>query len=86
MASIKKLSSEKVDIKDFQKYAKEMRFIITDMKKIETITFRELSLKENYKDPLDRVLVWQAITNDMALISRGNLLKQYEENGLRMTW
>jgi PIN domain nuclease of toxin-antitoxin system len=83
-ASIKKLSFEKVNIKDFPKYAKEMGFLIMDLKEMETITFHELPLKENHKDPFDRMLVWQAITNDMALISRDNSLKQYEENGLKI--
>jgi PIN domain nuclease of toxin-antitoxin system len=85
-ASIKKLSFEKVNIKDFPKYAKEMGIIIIDLKESETITFHELPLKENHKDPFDRMLVWQAITNDMTLISRDNLLKQYEDNGLRIIW
>jgi PIN domain nuclease of toxin-antitoxin system len=85
-ASIKKLSFEKVNIKDFSKYAREMGFIIIDLKEMETITFHELPLKENHKDPFDRMLVWQAITNDMALISRDTSLKQYEENGLKIIW
>jgi PIN domain nuclease of toxin-antitoxin system len=84
--SIKKLSFEKIDIRDFPKYAKEMGFTIMDMKEEETITFHELPLKENHKDPFDMMLVWQAITNDMILLSKDNLLKQYEENGLRTTW
>jgi PIN domain nuclease of toxin-antitoxin system len=75
-----------VNIKDFPKYAKEMGIIIIDLKESETITFHELPLKENHKDPFDRMLVWQAITNDMALISRDNLLKQYEDNGLKIIW
>jgi PIN domain nuclease of toxin-antitoxin system len=85
-ASIKKLSFEKINIKDFPKYAKEMGFTIMDLKEKETITFHELPLKENHKDPFDRMLVWQAITNDMILLSKDNLLKQYESNGLRTTW
>jgi PIN domain nuclease of toxin-antitoxin system len=57
-----------------------------DLKEMETITFHELPLKENHKDPFDRMLVWQAITNGMALLSRDNSLKQYEENGLKKIW
>jgi PIN domain nuclease of toxin-antitoxin system len=83
-ASIKKLIFEKMDIKDFPKYAREMGFTIMEMKEKETITFHELPLKGNHKDPFDRMLIWQAITNDMALLSRDTLIKQYEENGLRI--
>ena len=84
--SIKKLSFEKINVKDFPQYAREMRFTIMDLKEGETITFHELPLKENHKDPFDRMLAWQAIINDMVLISQDNLLKQYEEDGLRMIW
>jgi PIN domain nuclease of toxin-antitoxin system len=56
------ITLEKVNIKDFPKYAKEMGFIIIDLKEAETITFHELPLKGDHKDPFDRMLVWQAIT------------------------
>jgi PIN domain nuclease of toxin-antitoxin system len=85
-ASIKKLTFEKMDIKNFPKYGREMGFTIMDLKEKETITFHELPLKENHKDPFDRMLIWQAITNDMILLSKDNLLKQYEENGLKILW
>ncbi|MDR1986514.1 MAG: type II toxin-antitoxin system VapC family toxin [Treponema sp.] len=85
-ASIKKLTFEKIDIKNFPKYAKEMGFTILDLKETETITFHELPLKENHKDPFDRMLIWQAITNEMILLSKDDLLKQYKENGLKILW
>ncbi|MDR1278300.1 MAG: type II toxin-antitoxin system VapC family toxin [Treponema sp.] len=85
-ARIKKLTFEQIDIKDFPKYAGEMGFTIMDMKARETITFHELPLKENHKDPFDRMLIWQAITNGMVLLSKDTLIKQYEENGLRIIW
>jgi PIN domain nuclease of toxin-antitoxin system len=85
-ASIKKITFEKVDIKDFPKYAREMGFTIMDMKERETITFHELPLKENHKDPFDRMLIWQALTNDMILLSKDNVIRQYEENGLKILW
>ncbi|MDR1232614.1 MAG: hypothetical protein LBK61_14580, partial [Spirochaetaceae bacterium] len=69
-ASIKKLTFEKIDIKDFPRYAREMGFTIMDMKERETITFHKLPLKGNHKDPFDRMLIWQAITNDMILLSK----------------
>jgi PIN domain nuclease of toxin-antitoxin system len=84
--SIKKLSFDNVDIKDFPKYAGEMGFAIMEMKERETITFHELPLKDNHKDPFDRMLIWQAITNNMVLLSKDASIKQYEENGLRIVW
>jgi PIN domain nuclease of toxin-antitoxin system len=75
-----------VDIEDFPKYAIEMGFMIMDLKERETITFHKLPLKENHKDPFDRMLIWQAITNNMVLLSKDNLIMQYEKNGLKIVW
>jgi PIN domain nuclease of toxin-antitoxin system len=85
-ASIEKLTFEKIDIGDFPKYAREMGFMIMELKERETITFHKLPLKENHKDPFDRMLIWQAITNNVVLLSKDNLMKQYEENGLKIVW
>jgi PIN domain nuclease of toxin-antitoxin system len=85
-ASIGKLTFDKIDIKDFPQYAGEMGFTIMALGQRETITFHELPLKENHKDPFDRMLIWQAITNDMVLLSKDTLLMHYEENGLRILW
>jgi len=42
----------------------------------------ELAFKENHKDPFDRMLIWQAIQNDLVLLSRDEKFRQYIEDGL----
>jgi PIN domain nuclease of toxin-antitoxin system len=81
---IKKFSFKNVNIKDFPKHAKNMDFTIIDLQENETITFHELSLKENHKDPFDRMLIWQAITKNMILVSKDGLFEQYKEDGLKL--
>ena len=83
---IKKFSFEKINIKDFPKRARDMDFNIIDMQENETITFHELPLKNNHKDPFDRMLIWQAITKGMTMISKDELFDQYKENGLKLIW
>ena len=56
------------------------------MKVYEVITFHKLPLKDNHKDPFDRMLIWQAITKDMTIISKDKLFEQYKENGLKIIW
>jgi PIN domain nuclease of toxin-antitoxin system len=77
---------DNVDIKNFPNYARNMGFSIIDLKEQETITFHELALKENHKDPFDRMLLWQAITNGMAMISKDDKFKQYKADGLKLIW
>jgi PIN domain nuclease of toxin-antitoxin system len=85
-ARIKKFSFQNIEIKDFPKHAKDMDFTITDMREKETITFHELPLKENHKDPFDRMLIWQAITKNMTILSKDELFEQYKEDGLKIIW
>lgn len=39
-----------------------------------------------HKDPFDRLIIWQAINNDLILISKDSQLSEYKESGLRMIW
>ena len=81
-----KFSFEGLNIKDFPKYAKDMNFAVLDLKEDETITFHELPLKDNHKDPFDRMLIWQAIVKKMTMISNDGLFQQYKGDGLKLIW
>ena len=83
---MKKFSFDNVDIKDFPKYARDADFFIVDMRENEAISYHELPLKENHKDPFDRMLIWQAISKGMALISKDTLFEQYRKDGLKLVW
>ena len=83
---INKISFEKLNIDDFPEHARTMDFNIIDLQETETITFHKLPLKENHKDPFDRMLIWQAITGKMALISKDKLFEQYKNDGLKLIW
>jgi len=83
---IKKISFENVNINDFPQHAKNMGFTIIDMQENETITFHELPLKKKHKDPFDRMLIWQAITKNMTMISKDESFEQYRKNGLKICW
>jgi len=83
---IKKYLFDNIDILNFPEYARKMDFSIIDMQETETITFHNLPLKNNHKDPFDRMLIWQAITKNMALISKDELFDQYKKDGLKLIW
>ena len=83
---IKRFLFESIDIKDFPKFARNMDFTIVDMQENEAITFHELPLKENHKDPFDRMLIWQAINKNMTMISKDELFEQYKYDGLKLIW
>ena len=62
------------------------KFLKKSFWEYETITFHELSLKDNYEVPFDRMLIWQTIIKDMTMISKDGLFEQYKEDGLKIIW
>ncbi len=40
----------------------------------------------DHRDPFDRLLVWQAICGDFALVSRDNAMNIYSPHGLKVCW
>jgi PIN domain nuclease of toxin-antitoxin system len=47
-------------------------------------SYYKLPKKDKHKDPFDRVLVWQAIQNDLTLITKDIKLEEYIEDGLKI--
>ncbi|WP_025145668.1 type II toxin-antitoxin system VapC family toxin [Pedobacter jeongneungensis] len=39
-----------------------------------------------HKDPFDRMLIWQAIQNDITLISKDENINKYQSAGLKVIW
>jgi PIN domain nuclease of toxin-antitoxin system len=84
--SIKRFSFEGIIISDLPVYARKMDFNILEMKEQEACTFANLPLKDNHKDPFDRMIIWQAISRNIALISKDNMFAQYQKDGLQLIW
>jgi PIN domain nuclease of toxin-antitoxin system len=84
--SIKKFFFDGIIVNDLPDYVKKMGFRILEMKAHEACTFANLQLKDNHKDPFDRMIIWQAITGNMTLISKDKMFVQYIDNGLRLIW
>lgn len=39
-----------------------------------------------HRDPFDRMLIWQAITHDLTLLSKDKTISQYQSVGLKQLW
>lgn len=39
-----------------------------------------------HRDPFDRMLIWQAIQNDITLISKDENIDKYQSAGLKIIW
>jgi PIN domain nuclease of toxin-antitoxin system len=65
--------------------AQEMGFDILDVDYREAASFHKLP-RQNHKDPFDRMIVWQAIHNDLVLVSKDKSMSDYRQYGLEMIW
>ncbi len=45
-------------------------------------TYYQLPRKSDHKDPFDRLLIWQAISNGYTLITHDQAIAQYQHDGL----
>jgi PIN domain nuclease of toxin-antitoxin system len=42
--------------------------------------------EDSHFDPFDRMLVWQAITRKLTLVSADSILKRFDADGLKLLW
>jgi PIN domain nuclease of toxin-antitoxin system len=50
----------------------------------EAISFHRLAIL--HKDPFDRMIIWQSISNGMTLLSKDGRMADYEKYGLHLIW
>jgi len=84
--SIKKFIFEGINVKEFPENAKEMNFHFLDLTSRECSTITDLPLMDNHKDPFDRMIIWQSITQNMKLISNDSFFMQYRKFELQLVW
>ena len=47
-------------------------------------SYYKLPKKNKHKDPFDRILIWQAIQNDLTLITKDKKMEEYIKDGLKL--
>ena len=82
----KKLELHGINVLQLPHIARQLNFTILDPQTYDYVSISQIPLKENHHDPFDRMLIQQAIRNDLVLISKDEKFQQYEENGLQLMW
>lgn len=70
---------------DLVPIAQEMRLEIVAPSAQESAGFHRLP-RGTYKDPFDRMLIWQCLQRDWAFVTRDQGLENYKALGLRIVW
>jgi PIN domain nuclease of toxin-antitoxin system len=70
---------------DMPNIATQMGFAIIQLGATETASFYQLP-KVTHKDPFDRMIIWQAIQQQLVLISKDANFPEYRQFGLKVFW
>ena len=81
-----KINLGNINIFHLPNIASEYDFSILPIDAYDYITFHSLPLKENHRDPFDRMLIHTAIRKNLILLSSDKMFRQYEQDGLQLLW
>ena len=70
---------------DLPARAVDMGLILMGLSPEETATMGQLA-EDTHFDPFDRMLIWQAISREMVLVSGDPEFKRFTGDGLRLLW
>lgn len=84
-ASIGKLSLENVEPEDFPALCTQMDIAVLSIDSITSSTYHQLKAT-HHRDPFDRMLIWQAIHLNIAILSKDEYIKMYESEGVKVIW
>jgi PIN domain nuclease of toxin-antitoxin system len=82
----KKLDLQGISVLQLPHIAEQYDFTLLTPQTYDYVSISQIPLKENHHDPFDRMLIQQAIRNDLILISKDEKFQQYQENGLQLLW
>ena len=82
----KKLDLQGINVLHLPHIAEQYDFELLTPTTYDYVSITQIPYKENHHDPFDRILIQQAIRNDLVLLSKDEKFQQYEENGLQLMW
>ncbi len=81
-----KLNLRGINILHLPHIADQYDFKVLNPEPYDYVSIETVPQKENHHDPFDRMLIQQAIRNNLVLLSANEKFRQYEENGLQLMW
>ena len=82
--SIGKLELSNTNPEEIYDKVIESGFVVDDVDTKIMISYYQLPLKSEHKDPFDRLLIWQSIMNDYTFITADRKIEDYVQNGLKI--
>lgn len=82
--SLGKLELENTNPGEIYDNLLEAGFETADLQNRLFANYFKLPQKNDHRDPFDRLLIWQAISNNYILITHDKKIEQYRSDGLRL--
>jgi PIN domain nuclease of toxin-antitoxin system len=70
---------------DFPAIVRQSGFDILPIAETDAATFHRLP-RRGHKDPFDRLIIWQAISRKLTLLSQDSAFDDYRMLGLKVVW
>ena len=70
---------------DLPKLTEEIGFSFLPLLPVESAGYHNLRA-DWHRDPFDRMLIWQAIKNNLSLLSKDKNIALYRSVGLKLIW
>lgn len=80
-----KILLENVSPEDFPRLCQQMDIEVLPVEAKVCATYHQLRVFY-HRDPFDRMLVWLAKCEHLAILSKDEMMKQYESEGIRVIW
>lgn len=83
--SLAKLDLSGVRPEELPNLCNETGFKFLPLLPLESASYHQISA-DLHRDPFDRMLIWQAIKNDLTLLSKDKNVARYKSIGLKLIW
>jgi PIN domain nuclease of toxin-antitoxin system len=80
--SLGKLALKGIAPHELPDFTAKINFEVLELSLEDAASFYRLP-RVPHKDPFDRIIIWQAIRNNMVLISKDEKIPEYQNTGLR---
>ena len=83
--SIGKLELDGIVPSDFPALAENLGFDFLTLSPAEASSYHKLT-SAHHKDPFDRMLIWQAIKQNLTIVTKDSKFENYRDQGLKVAW
>ena len=81
-----KFSLNGINVMLLPNIARNYDFEVLNPDAYDFITYKELPLQKEHKDPFDRMLIHLAIRKNLVMLSCDRMFQLYRQNGLQLLW